>query len=426
MKNKLTANIGLKIISLVFAFLLWLVVNNAEDPSISKTFTNVPVRLQNTELITDSGKVYEVLDDTDVVERVTVRAPKSVFNSLDVTNIVAVADVSELSSLDTISIRFSTNLYSSQIESINGSIDMVKLNIEDKRTKTLALKATTSGEAEDGYLIGDITTDQNLVRISGPESIVTQVARASVDVDVTGFTGDISTSAEIRLYDYNDELIQDSRIAQNIRTVDVTVSIYQTAQIPVMFTAVGTPAAGYRLSGEISASSETVTIAGKSSVVRNISGIEITGEELDISGQTSDYVAEIDVRDYLPENVFLADASQAVMEVTIGIRPEVSREMEISADRIRVENVPDGYRATLTIPETGLSISLRGLSTQIADIRSSELQGKVDVGNWMEQEGMTEPVEGYYHVEVDFGLPDDITVLGADDVMMHLSKVEEE
>lgn len=425
MKNKLTANIGLKIISLVFAFLLWLVVNNAEDPTISKTFTNIPVRLQNTELITDSGKVYEVLDDTDVVERVTVRAPKSVFSSLDAGNIMAVADVSELSSLDTISIRFSTNIYNSEVESISGSIDMVKLNIEDRRTKTLALKATVSGTAETGYLVGDVVTDQNLVRISGPESVVTQVYKASVDVDVTGFTSDIGTSAEIRLYDAEDQLIQDSRITQNIRTVGVTVNIFQTAEVPINIVTIGTPASGYRLSGEITTSQGTVTIAGKSNVVRNVNSIEISGEALDISGENSDYVTKIDVRNYLPDNVFLADTSQSWIEVTVAIRPEVSRKLEISEESIRVNNVPSGYRATLAVAEEGLTIDVKGLSTDVSGIRSSDLQGIVDVEQWMSQRGMTEPVEGYYNVEVDFGLPDSISVTGAE-VLMHLSRVEEQ
>lgn len=425
MKNKLTANIGLKIISLVFAFLLWLVVNNAEDPTISKTFTNIPVRLQNTELITDSGKVYEVLDDTDVVERVTVRAPKSVFSSLDAGNIMAVADVSELSSLDTISIRFSTNIYNSEVESISGSIDMVKLNIEDRRTKTLALKATVSGTAETGYLVGDVVTDQNLVRISGPESVVNQVSKASVDVDVTGFTSDIGTSAEIRLYDAEDQLIQDSRITQNIRTVGVTVNIYQTAEIPINIVTTGTPASGYRLSGEITSSLSTVTIAGKSNVVRNVSSIEISGEALDISGENSDYVTKIDVRNYLPDNVFLADVSQSWIEVTVAIRPEVSRKLEISEESIRVDNVPSGYRATIAVAEAGLTIDVKGLSADVSGIRASDMQGIVDVEQWMAQRGMTEPVEGYYNVEVDFGLPDSISVTGAE-VLMHLSRVEEQ
>ena len=133
-----------------------------------------------------------------------VRAPRSVISELKADNIIATADVSELSSLDTISIKLSTDVSYRDIVSITGSIDTVKLNIENKRSKALALKATAVGKQENGYIIGDITTDQNLVRISGPQSVIDRIARASVEVDVSGMTSDILTNAEIKFYDAED------------------------------------------------------------------------------------------------------------------------------------------------------------------------------------------------------------------------------
>ena len=129
MKNKLTNNLGLKLASVFFAVIIWLVVNSINNPTINDVYYNIPVKLLNTELITDSGQVYEVLDNTDVISRVTVWAPRSVISELDEENIVATADVSELSSLDTISIKLTTNISSGDISRISGSIDTVKLNI---------------------------------------------------------------------------------------------------------------------------------------------------------------------------------------------------------------------------------------------------------------------------------------------------------
>ena len=57
MKSKITANIGLKLISLAFAFVLWMVVNNMENPTVTETYVNIPVKLVNADLITDAGKV---------------------------------------------------------------------------------------------------------------------------------------------------------------------------------------------------------------------------------------------------------------------------------------------------------------------------------------------------------------------------------
>lgn len=426
MRNKLTANIGLKIISLVFAFMLWLVVNNINNPTQSQPYTNIKVKLIHTELITDSGQVYQVLDGTDVVERVTVRAPRTVHSALSSDNIIATADVSELSSLDTISIRFSSNLYNNEIESIKGSIDTVKLNIEDKKTKTLALKATVSGTVGDNYLVGDITPDENLVHLSGPESVISRISKAAVDVDATGFTVDIDTNAEIRLYDEEDHLIEDSRIEQNMKSVGVKVNIYQKKEIPIVFNTTGTPASGYRVTGVIEGSPQTITIAGKSNVLRNVSNIEIPSEALDISGRTENFVSEIDIRNYLPENVFLADPTQNTVTVTVYIQQEVSKRLELREDSVEVTNIPEGYRATIAGLEETFILEIIGLSSEISGLRAGDIKGRVDIAKWMQAQEMQEPEEGYYTVEVDFGLSENVTILEPVTVTMHLSKIEEQ
>ena len=246
MKNRLTNNIGLKLASVFCALVLWLVVNSMNDPTVPQPYYNIPVKLLNTNLITDSNQVYEILDDTDVISRVVVRAPRSVISELKADNIIATADVSELSSLDTISIKLSTDVSYRDIVSITGSIDTVKLNIENKRSKALALKATAVGKQENGYIIGDITTDQNLVRISGPQSVIDRIARASVEVDVSGMTSDILTNAEIKFYDAEDTEVDVSGATLNIKSVSVKVSIAQTKSVPVNFTVEGEAAFGYR------------------------------------------------------------------------------------------------------------------------------------------------------------------------------------
>ena len=425
MKNKLTANISLKIVSLLFAFLIWLVVNNINDPIIERYYMNIPVKLLNTELITDSGQVYEILEDTTVIDRVTVWAPRSVFSSLSAGNIVATADVNELSSLDTIRINLTTNLNVNDIEKIEGSIDTVKLHIENLRTKSLALKATVSGSVEEGYLLGEITPDQNLVRVSGPESIISQVSKAVADVPVTGFTSDIADNAEIKLYDSEDNLIQDSRITQNIKSVGVKVSLYRTMEVPIYFRTTGTPAAGYKVLGEIEGSIDRVMIAGKENALKNINSIEVSGEKLDISGLREDFVTEISLRDYLPENVFLADSSQNKVEVTAHIQSQITRNLVVRGDSVDVVNVPEGYRATIEELEENIDIGVQGFAADVSGIRGADLKGRVDILKWMADEDMAEPIEGYYQVEVDFGLPDEVEVIRPLTVMMHLSKVED-
>ena len=57
----ITKNFGLKILAVVFAVIFWMIVVNVDDPEMSKQFS-VPVTIENENVVTDMGKVYEVLD----------------------------------------------------------------------------------------------------------------------------------------------------------------------------------------------------------------------------------------------------------------------------------------------------------------------------------------------------------------------------
>ena len=69
--KRLTRNLGLKVISFLLAMGLWLLVVNIDDPVVRWTFLDVPVTIKNADVITNQGMIYEVLDDTDIIPRVT-------------------------------------------------------------------------------------------------------------------------------------------------------------------------------------------------------------------------------------------------------------------------------------------------------------------------------------------------------------------
>lgn len=426
MKNKLTRNISLKLASVFLAVILWLVVNSINNPTVPGSYYNIPVELLNTDLITDSGQVYEVLDGTDIISKVTIRAPRSVISELKNENIIATADVNDISSLDTIAIKLSTDRSSKDINSITGSIDTVKLKIENKKTKALALKATASGQIADGYMVGDITPDQNLVRVSGPESVVEQITKAVVDVAIDGMTSDIVTNAEIKLYDADGNIVVNDNITQNIKSVGVKVAIWQKISVPVYYSISGTAAQGYQDTGEIDGNGESVTIAGKASVLRNITSIEVPAEALDITDQREDMTKEIDLKQYLPDNVYFANSADALKTVTVHIEAEMTKRLEIRGEKVRISNLPEGYNASISELGESFVIEAVGLSRDVATLQAADISGTVDIGKWMQDGGMSEPQPGYYTVEVDFGLPEGVTLREPVTVTLHISELEQE
>ena len=68
-KNKLFSNIGLKLLAVLLGFLVWLLVLNIDDSAVTKTISNVPINLVNTDAITSRNQLFTITsgDTVDVV-----------------------------------------------------------------------------------------------------------------------------------------------------------------------------------------------------------------------------------------------------------------------------------------------------------------------------------------------------------------------
>ena len=418
-RPKIFENIGLKLFALAFAIVLWLLVTNINDPVSRMTISNVQVRLLNTDLITKQGDVYSVLDDSDVVPVVTVTAKRSIIDALDKDDIAATADVNDLSSLDTVEIRFSSYKFNNEIDSIEGSTENVKLSIEKKLTSTFTLKTATAGKLASGYELGSVIPEQNQVRVSGPQSVVSSISEATATVDISGATGSISTYSDIRLLDSSGNPVDTQTLTMNINSVKVNVVVLPVKTIPVQVTTSGSPADGYLATGKITADPETVSIAGKSSVLQTIESLQIPGSAVDISGADSDVTRTLDVSGFLPEGVTFEDSSfDGKVQVTVGIEPAQDADVYVKISSVSLNNVPQGYEAkilavndgskTVSASEDGaFTLRFRGLAANIDGIRLDTLQPGVDIGA-LTADKQEENLAGNYTAAVAVTLPDSV------------------
>ncbi len=428
MGKKLTNNLGLKIGSVLFAAILWVLVTNINDPFTPIDFTDVPVKIKNAELITSQGKMYEVLEGSDVIDSVTIMVPRSLMSSMQgKDNIEAIADMNNLTNLNTIHIEVRAVRNNDKVDSFEVSNDTLKLNIEDKKNISLPLIPNTSGSLQDGYIVGNVTTDQNLVRVSGPESVVSRIKTAEVNVSVTGFTSDIGTNAEIKLYDSKGQEVSKEKLTLNINNVGVKVEILATKSVPFRFTASGVPAAGYRATGVVTASPDSVLLAGKANILNNLSVIDIPDTEIDITGARENVVTVVDVDKYIPASVNPADGEfDGNVTVTVAVEQETVRTVRISEQDIAVENLPEGYRAEVTAYEEEFAVQIRGLAANVNAVEANQIRPVVDIGKLIESGALEEVEEGYYDVKLSLELPEGVEMRDSVTVRLNIEKTEPE
>lgn len=419
MKKLFTRNLGLKLASLLLAFVLWFLVAQIYDPKDTVTFNNIQVRLINTELLDEEGKVYEVLDNSNLV-RVTVTGPQSIVKSeLRRSDIVAEADMSKLTDINTIAITYYCENISNDSVEIKGNHDSVRLNVEDKTSKWIKLESNTIGDVASGYMIGNVTLDQTNIEVTGPKSAISQVDHAGVDINVTDSTTSLSANVDIKLYDADDnELVLES-VKKNVDSAYMTVEVLATKEVPVEIEYMGVPEDGYMATGEVESSVPTVRIAGTVSTLVGISAITVPEDRMNITGQSDNLVDIINLKEYLPANVRLADKSfDGKITATVYIEPIVSKDLTVAAENISVTGVPDGMEAEITSTAEEYNITVSGLSRHVSILHDSSVTGILNLTQWMEDNGVEELTPGTYTIPVTFNLAEDITVVP--DINIHI------
>ena len=413
MKNKLTHNLGLKILALVFSIGLWFVVNNITDPTIKKPFTNIPVEIINEEMLTNEGKVYEVLEDTDVIN-VSVIGKKSVLDYITKDDIKAVADLSELTFMNTVSIKVSSAKYNSELE-FTTSVDNLKLSIEDIKRVQMIINTSTSGVPAEGYIVGTVTPSQNVVRLSGPESLISQIDHVEAVANIAGYATDINSSVELKLCDKDGNEIKSNSIKMNIATINVAVTILGTKEVPLNFIVQGEPAEGYVVSDEIITVPEKVTIAGRKNALENVSEITVVDSALKVDNMSKDLTEIINIKKYLPSGVQFADSTfNGNVSVTVGIEPLVTHEYAVPVENFAIGNVPEGFKASIKELENenikNYKISLSGIEQDMKKIDEKDIIGVIDMQVLAEKQGIEEWTAGSYVSEITFNLPEDIII----------------
>ena len=395
--------------SLVLAFAIWFLVVQIDDPKESRTFSGIPVVMTNTQLLDQQNKVYEVLENTDTI-RVTVRAPQSVIDNLRASDIVAEADMSKLTEINTIVI--SLRVLNSDVDSIRCNPDVLKLSVEDKSSKWISVRYGSVGEVAEGYMVTNVQPDQTRIEVSGPASAVEQISYASVEIDVTGATTDVSANVEISLYDSEGNLLDFPSVTKNMNYVRMAAEVLATKNVPIVLNTMGTPADGFLATGEVKSDYSTVKIAGAASDLANINSISIPAEELNISGADSDVTTVINLKEYLPGNIRLADSTfNGRITATVFIEPEVKKTFEVDPAKLSVINVPEDLQIQLPDNvERNYELRVSGLEAAIDALQEGTMNGTVDIAAWMKKENMEELAPGVYSVPVSFNLPDDIKI----------------
>ncbi len=371
MRSKILNDFWLKVLSVVLAFLLWLVVMNVSDSMITIKIKGIPVQQLNGSALEQLDKVYDVAkgDTVDVI----VKGRRSLVEDLNADDFIATADLSTMSITNTVQITVTPKSAAIRDEVTVTCVDNVmRLNLEEKVNLQYSVKVKTFGTVKNGYAVCAYQTSPNIITVEGPKSAVGKVTEVVVKIDVSHHDSPMDLDGEIILYDaYGDEIIND-KISVSQDTVKVHLDIYPTKEVPVRVDIKGAPKDGYTMT-DVMYQPQTVIIAGATENIETVE--ELVVDDIYISGMDSDLETTVSLKDYLPDNVFLANANEEVV-ITVNLEELVKKEITVTIDDINLLQKTTNKEYQLELSED-FAIEVTGLDSAVEQVTIDKLSPKI-------------------------------------------------
>ena len=333
MKEKWINNWGLKLIAVISAILVWLLIMNNNDPVTTFTVSGIPVEFINEATLTENDMVYQVVGSKTVAVSVTTRTnDKSKITAAD---FKATADLNNIYNV-TSNVEVKVELIGdvSLVRSWQQIDYNVKVVTEDVVTKDFAIEVVQEGEVESGYDYRQCYLSSNTVALTAPVSKLNDVSAVKAIVDVSQSAQSETMTVPLKFYNASGKEIKslsDLSIKAEMLEVDVDVMVQKTSpvSIDVVVNNKDKVADGYRyITYRISA--QSISVIG---TMQSVAGLDKIQIEVDAEGAAGEVTKQVDIMNYLPENVAVAGGN-TIVTIRLVVEPEGSIDFEVPSRNI--------------------------------------------------------------------------------------------
>jgi YbbR domain-containing protein len=244
--------------------------------------------------------------------------------------------------------------------------------LEALASRVLPVGLTLNGQPATGYQSGSAALEPLEVLVSGAESLVEQVARARVVVNLTGTRESINQSLDVQLYNANSQILKGLSINPPTVLVDIPVS-QQGGYRDVIVKVIphGQVANGYLLTN-LSVFPPIVTVYSTDpTLVNSLPGVVET-EPLELDGASEDISTRLALN--LPADISVV--GEQSVQVDVGISP-IQSNLTLVNIKIEVVGLEDG--SSVQISPVEVDVILSGPAPLLDTLLLQDIRVIVDV-----------------------------------------------
>lgn len=379
------------ILSILIAFFIWMAALLAA-PEITKHIKGVPITVD-----IPTSSMLEVVAGDDTLVSLVLDGKQYEIGNYGPENVRVTADASLITGPGTYEVPLVVNDNGTRSYTVTSiSPSTVTLTFEERITKLLPIQIDITGlSIPQDYVApeDEIVLEPTTVEVSGAESLISQVARAVVEVN---FSREVNTTqyqnCKVTYYDHEGNRLTTEGLSyfhSDVSSVAVTIPVKRVATLPLALSFLNIPDNFPIEELKYTLSVDSLTVAAEDSVLRNYSSLilgYIDFKQLNLlTGAQTDFTVQ------LPEGFTGLDDTEVV---TVSFEADDIASANLNLKNFQLANVPEGY--TVTVEEESLKVHILGRKNIINGIAAGDFIVKVDLSDVSLRNGQFEiPVSIY-------------------------------
>lgn len=367
LKKALTRNVGLKVISLVFAILLWAYVLVVLNPVRTKKISDVTISLEGYNDLLSRNLI--VVDQDLGMADVSVNAEITNHASLDASRITCRASLSTITGAGTFRLPVSATVQGNLGSVSEVYPSTVTVEVDKLVKKTVPVRVVYSGFLPDGYEVLS-ESYSNTISVEGAARFVENAVRAVATIDLTDRTADISETVKVVFYNAEGEEIDVVTRTGDAPSVLVYVSISAVKKVPVVPQLNLLDEDYYDVSTQ--SKPDYVYIYGDVEVLNMVD--EVLTENVVLTEEAG--IQSLDTTLILPEGTSLKSGQTSKVKLTVTVT-EKEGEKEIQVP-LKIKGLSDGFHLGENIPAT-VTVIARGKMKELSKLGAENITATVDL-----------------------------------------------
>ena len=366
----------------LLAVLLWVAVTTVVQPGTTIPLGNVPVDYTyESSVYTSRG--LSIVDAPERSVTLTISGDGYTIGELRAEDFVVYPDCSSVRSSGTKNLQLRVRCINSavagsisvSIADANSTVDVVFDVVEEK---TLPIQVNTRYlTIEDGYILYSTAASSETVTLTGPSSELAGVASCTAEVSYSDPLSDsVTVDTNLRFYNESGQELHFEYVTLDRTAVEVTLSVYKTARLPINVRFVNTPP-NFDDSVLIYSLSQTeLRVAGPAGTVDDLS--ELAVGTIDLSTFALDKVYEMPIT--LPSGLVALDNVDTVT-VSFNCSAMATKTLNIPAENVEVINLPPTYQLTVESDRL-MNVTLCGPAAVLEGLTADQVVARIDADDF--------------------------------------------